>query len=177
MILINRAEIRTEAPPLLVPEAPPLLVHEAPPFRCLTGLILLSRADVSIKVFMPLLLRRHISGLLLLKIDGVCVRLRCLPTVVPVQHETQSLLPGPGVDGRAFLPGHQVGSVVEKVDVDQIEGTERKAQKPSFNASSEEPGRVEEGCSHHPLGTFPFTVTKNIPGNETRAFKQPGVIM
>lgn len=46
--------------------------------------------------------------------------------VVPVQHETQSLLPGPGVDGRAFLPGHQVGSIVEEVDVDQIEGAEVK---------------------------------------------------
>lgn len=54
----------------------------------------------------------------------------CVLTAVPVQHETQSLLPGPGVDGGAFLPGHQVGSIMEKVDVDQIEGTERKAQNP-----------------------------------------------
>lgn len=38
---------------------------EAPPFWCLTRLILSSRDDVSIKVFMSLLLRRHIFCLLL----------------------------------------------------------------------------------------------------------------
>ena len=40
----------------------------------------------------------------------------------PVEHVAQSLVPDPRVHRRAGLPGHQVGSVVEKMDVHQVKG-------------------------------------------------------
>lgn len=50
----------------------------------------------------------------------------------PVEHVAQRLVPDPRVHGRACLPCNQIGSVVEQVDVHQVEGaaeTEKEAQQ------------------------------------------------
>lgn len=45
------------------------------------------------------------------------------PLHPPVEHVAQGLVPDPRVHRGAGLPGNQVGSIVEKVDVHQVEGT------------------------------------------------------
>lgn len=61
---------------------------------------------------------------------------------LPVKHVAQGLVPDPGVHRGARLPRHQVGSVMEKVDVHQVKGA----------ADTEKGDSVTKGQSFRSLG-------------------------